>query len=96
MTENDDYRIFKAYMSSDEYIVWKGKPEKGHLFTYEDVLMVPFSILWCGGVFVWTFIAVSEMIIPFIFIGIFFQLSDYIYLSVAIFTKFTDAKTQGI
>lgn len=84
MTENDDYRIFKAYMSNDEYIVWKGKPEKGHLLAYEDILVIPFSIIWCGGALLWTFIAFSEMIASFILIGIFFSTVG-LYISIGRF-----------
>ncbi len=81
MTVNDDYRIFKAYMSNDEYIVWKGKPGKGKLFEAEDIFLIPFSIIWCGGALVWTSIAISEMILTFILIGIFFSTVG-LYISV--------------
>ena len=73
MTENDDYRVFKAYMSADEYIVWKGKPEKGKLLTAEDIFLIPFSIVWCGGALVWTSVAISEAILPFMLVGFFFS-----------------------
>ncbi len=81
MTENENYHLFKSYMSSDEYIVWSGKPEKGHLFTYEDILLIPFSIIWCGGALVWTSIAFEEQILPFKIIGLFFS-SIGLYISV--------------
>lgn len=81
MIENDNYRIFKAYMSNDEYIVWKGKPGKGKLFKAEDIFLIPFSIIWCGGALVWTSIAISEKIFTFILIGIFFSIVG-LYISV--------------
>lgn len=76
MTENEAYRLFNIYMSSDEFILWEGKPEKGHLLSAEDLLMIPFSILWSGGAFTFTFVVLTEpeIILPFLLVGLFFSL----------------------
>ena len=47
MKEKEIYEIYKVYMSSDEYFLWEGKPEKGHLFSSEDIFMMPLSFFWC-------------------------------------------------
>ena len=43
-----EYNQFREYLSGDEYIIWQGRPEKGHIFCKYDFYMVPFSLL-CGG-----------------------------------------------
>ena len=84
ITEIDEYGIFKSHLANDEYIIWKGKPEKGRLFKAEDVFLIPFTIVWCGGVLLWTSFAVSDVILPFIPIGIFFSAVG-LYISVGRF-----------
>lgn len=84
ITEIDEYGIFKSHLADDEYIIWKGKPEKGSLFKAEDIFFIPFSAVWCGGALTWTFVALSDVIFPFIPIGIFFSAVG-LYISVGRF-----------
>ncbi len=41
------------YLMPDEYVVWNGRPGKGHLLASSDIYMIPFSIMWCGFAIVW-------------------------------------------
>lgn len=47
------YNRIDKYLMPDEYVVWNGRPGKGHLLTPNDIFMIPFSILWCGFAIVW-------------------------------------------
>jgi hypothetical protein len=39
-----------SYLRADETLLWKGRPQQGVRFVGQDVFMVPFSLLWAGGV----------------------------------------------
>lgn len=41
----DEYEFGRPYMVGDEYILWKGKPEKGALFTGREIIMLPFALI---------------------------------------------------
>lgn len=79
------------YLMPDEYVVWNGRPGKGHLLTPHDIFMIPFSIMWCGFAIVWetTVLIMSAPFffklwgIPFVCVGLFmvfgrFMLKSYI------------------
>ena len=46
MNNHDPYDFCRRYMTEDEYILWKGHPEKGNIFTGREAVMLPFSIVW--------------------------------------------------
>ena len=51
--ENQTQNQINKYLAHDEYVVWNGKPGKGHLLTKYDTYMIPFSIMWCGFAIFW-------------------------------------------
>lgn len=53
--ENNEFDFARHLLIPGENILWKGKPEKGGIFTKQDVFMIPFSIFWCGFAFIWFF-----------------------------------------
>ena len=74
--ENNEFDFARHLIVPGENILWKGKPEKGGIFTKQDVFMIPFSILWCGFAFIWFFAALEAGIfalfgVPFILIGLY-------------------------
>lgn len=85
----DEYSFINPYISGDEYILWKGKPEKGHYFTKADIILIPFSIFW--SVMVFNFL-ISTVIygvpfivyiffIPFIMGAFYFLFARFIIIS---------------
>ncbi|MBR4880343.1 MAG: hypothetical protein IKU19_00310 [Clostridia bacterium] len=49
----NEYDFCQKFLVNDEYILWRGKPEAGNIFTSQDLFMIPFSILWCGFAVFW-------------------------------------------
>ena len=39
-----------SYVRSGEKLLWKGRPQQGLRFVAFDIFLVPFSLLWGGGV----------------------------------------------
>lgn len=39
-----------GYLRADEKLLWKGRPQQGIRLGGHDVIMIPFSLLWGGGV----------------------------------------------
>lgn len=39
-----------SYIRADETLLWRGRPQQGLRFGWHDLFMVPFSLLWGGGV----------------------------------------------
>ena len=59
--ENDvSYKAIQPYLTEGEYVLWRGKPDKGHLLSKSDIYLIPFSILWSGGVFYSTFTSLKD------------------------------------
>lgn len=85
----DEYSFINPYVSADEYILWKGKPEKGHYFTQADIFLVPFSIFWNVMVLKFLISAVIDgvpffayiFLIPFIMGGFFFLFGRFLAVS---------------
>lgn len=44
----EEYEWAQPYLAGGEYIIWQGRPEKGGLFTRQEMFMIPFSLVWCG------------------------------------------------
>lgn len=79
MNDLEGYEFCRNYMTDGEYILWKGRPEKGNLFTGQEVVMLPFSLLWLAFSVYWEMTAIRSadswfMVlwgIPFVAIGIY-------------------------
>ena len=89
MNYTDEYSFSTPYISGDEYILWKGKPEKGNLITSSDIVLIPFSIFWCGFVFFWEYMALQTtsslfMVIwglPFLAVGIYLLFGRFLWIA---------------
>ena len=83
----DDFSFCRPYISAGEAVLWKGKPEKGHLFTSQDVLMIPFSIAWCGFAIFWETSVIASGApfffklwgIPFVCVGLYLVFGRFIW-----------------
>lgn len=87
MTDMDTFAFCKPYISTGESILWRGTPEKGHLLTGEDVIMIPFSIIWCGFAIFWEYLVLSHQApfffklwgIPFVCVGLYWVFGRFIW-----------------
>lgn len=70
---------FSAYLGPREVVRWSGRPQQGVVFGSEDLLLIPFSIMWCGFALVWEGMAVFSGApiffvlwgVPFVCVGLF-------------------------
>lgn len=53
MTHEEDYGFARACMGPNEQVLWRGKPQKGRLFTSGDLFVIPFILIWCGFMAFW-------------------------------------------
>ena len=67
---NDDYAFARPYLAPGEAVLWRGKPEKGHLLGVQDWFLIPFSIFWCGFAIFWTVTALMHTPFPFALFGV--------------------------
>ena len=87
MIETDEYGFARPYITPGEAVLWRGKPGKGHLLTGQDVLMIPFSILWCGFAIFWegSVLTVDAPLIfklwgiPFVCVGLYMVFGRFLW-----------------
>ena len=83
---NDDYSFARPYLVPGETILWRGKPEKGHLLSAGDAVMIPFSIFWCGFAVFW-FVSAMQVGafalfgIPFVCVGIYITVGRFFHMA---------------
>ena len=51
----DPYDFCRPYLLEDEYILWKGRPERGNIFRQGDWMVVIFAVMWLGFSLFWEF-----------------------------------------
>lgn len=67
---NDEFAFARPYLAPGETILWRGRPEKGHLLSGKDVLLIPFGIFYCGFAIFWTVSALTVAPLPFAMFGV--------------------------
>ena len=103
MDERNNYAFCNAYMLSDEYILWKGHPEKGNVFTRRDVAVSIFSLFWLSFSIFWEMMAIRSggslfMVLwglPFVGVGLYMlfgRVLQTIYLRGRTFYVITNKK----
>lgn len=83
----NNYDIFRQYLSNDEHILWTGKPEKGNIFSAGDIFLIPFSLLWCGFAIFWEITAISQGApfffalfgVPFVLVGLYLVIGRFFF-----------------
>ncbi len=73
-----------------EAVLWEGKPSCCRLLHWSDILLIPFSFLWCGFAIVWELLVLSSQEslpffaklwgIPFICIGLYLVGGRFIHM----------------
>lgn len=72
--------VFHDILKKGETLIWVGKPKQGFVMKPSDRYLIPFSIFWCGFVFMWEYITwnMSDGFpimpifgIPFILVGLY-------------------------
>ena len=85
MDDLDVYDFCKSYLIEDEYVLWKGRPDKGNWINGSDVAMSLFGIMWLGfcAPFIRSILLLPSIMmiiwfIPFLFIGVYMALGKFI------------------
>ena len=73
----DGYEFGRPYMVGDEYILWKGKPEKGALFTGREIIMLPFALIWLAFSVFWELTAIFSGAPLFLCINYIFSFTNW-------------------
>lgn len=80
-----DYNFCNSYLLPGEYVTWKGRPEKGYVFSAADFVLIPFSIFWLAFALFWEMGAIQSGIpfmmiwgLPFIAVGLYLLFGRYI------------------
>lgn len=90
MNYADNYAFCNPYLVGDEYILWKGKPEKGNLFMQGDIVVMIFSIVWTSFAVFWELAALASGApfffalfgLPFIGVGLYLLVGRFIHTAV--------------
>lgn len=86
MEYTDAYQFPNNYLLPGESILWKGRPEKGNIFTRRDAVLLPFSVMVCGFSLFWEYMAIQSgqpfiMLwgLPVVCIGTYMLIGRYIH-----------------
>lgn len=53
--------VVEREVGRDERVLWSGRPDRGRWFMPVDLLLVPFSLFWCGFVVLWEAVALAAV-----------------------------------
>ncbi|MBO5867917.1 MAG: hypothetical protein J6Q54_03290 [Oscillospiraceae bacterium] len=86
MENVQDHTFCNSYLRPGEQILWRGRPEKGNYLTSRDIILIPFSIFWCGFALFWEFSAMQSGIgfmsffgLPFVAIGLYMVFGRFLH-----------------
>ena len=85
MTKNAQSEL-RGHLDKDEILLWSGTPKIGIVFRKSDILVIPFSLLWCGFAIFWLSMVISSGApiffilwgIPFVIAGLMFVFGRFI------------------
>ena len=93
MTNYEIENELRNTLSSDEKLIWTGKPKTGIIFRSSDALLIPFSLLWGGFALFWETSVITTGApfffklwgIPFVLVGLYITIGRF----------FVDAKKRA-
>lgn len=85
---------FQSYMTPDEYILWRGKPQPQKGFRKENLMLLPFGLFFLGFAIFWTVGAASSAPFMAIFGIPFICVGAYISFGQIIHKKHLQSKTE--
>ncbi len=85
MEYSNEFSFATQYMTDSEYILWKGKPDSGIIFTDTDKALIPFSVFWLAFSVFWEVTALSAGApgffalfgLPFVAIGVYMLIGRF-------------------
>lgn len=87
MESYNEFDWVNAHLTADEYVVWKGRPGKGHVLTKSDIFLIPFSLMWGGFAIFWEMSVLlmdAPLLfklwgIPFVLVGLYLIFGRFIW-----------------
>lgn len=74
----------REHLDKNEHLLWTGKPKSGIIFAPVDIILIPFSMLWCGFAIFWVVMVSQKNVlfglfgVPFVIIGLIFVFGRFI------------------
>ena len=94
MDYTDESQFYRSYLSAGEAVLWRGAPEKGHLFNGADVFTSFFGLFFLGFSLFWEWNAFKTGILFMMFWGIpFVAVGAYLVFGRFIHTAYLRNKT---
>lgn len=88
MDYKSESTVLQGCLGPDEYVLWKGKPGKGNLFSSKDRGILPFALIWLAfSLFFESTIIMAEAPITFVLFGLPFVLIGVYLLYVGFFRR---------
>jgi hypothetical protein len=83
----DERKRLEPLLRHNETLLWTGRPDPRVLFSFADVFLIPFSLMWGGFAIFWEYQAITGGApiwfalfgIPFVLIGLHMIIGRFIY-----------------
>ena len=85
---------FQNYMGLDEYILWRGKPQPAKGIRKENLITIPFGLVFLGFSVFWTATAAASAPAMALFGLPFIAVGAYLTFGQAIHKKYLNSKTE--
>lgn len=95
---DNSFDFCRPYLVDGEYIIWKGKPGEKNILNISDILIIPFSLFWCGFAVFWEISVISSGApLPFALFGVpFLLVGSYLVFGRFIHTVYKRKRTAYV